>query len=182
MSEPLPTTAMMAENTIKNHIIASMSMSLIPVPLVDVSALTATQLSLLQRLCLYYDIPFEDGDLKPLLTALISGATPVLGIVGISSLIKTIPGIGTLAGTASLSVISGTITYAVGQTFMLHFAAGGTLEDLDMQQAKAFFKHELKNGRQFVQTLKDEIKAAKEAAAEAESSSSTDDKADSPAR
>ena len=167
--QPSPTTMIMAENTIKNHVIASMGLSLIPVPLVDVSALTATQLSLLQKLCLYYDIPFEEGDLKPLLTALISGATPVLGIVGISSLVKVIPGIGTLAGTASLSVLSGAITYAVGQTFVLHFAAGGTLKDLDIQQAKVFFKQELQNGKQFVQTLKDEIKAAKEAAAQPDS-------------
>jgi len=164
MPESAPATMMMAESTIKNHVITSMGLSLIPIPLVDVSALTATQLSLLQKLCLYYDIPFEDGDLKPLLTALISGAAPVLGIVGVSSLVKTIPGIGTLAGTASLSVIAGAITYAIGQTFVLHFAAGGTLEDLDMQQAKAFFRQEVRNGRQFVQTLKDEIKAAKEAA------------------
>ena len=172
MPESAPTTMIMAENTIKNHIIASMGLSLIPVPLVDVSALTATQLSMLQKLCLYYDIPFEEGELKPLLTALISGATPVLGLVGISSLVKAIPGIGTLAGTASLSVMAGAITYAVGQTFILHFAAGGTLADLDMQQAKAFFKQEVKNGKQFVKTLKDEIKAAKEAAA-AEQSDTT---------
>ncbi len=170
MSKLSPELTVSADNTIKNHIIASMGLSLIPIPLVDISALTTTQLSMLQKLCLYYGVPFEESDLKPLLTSLISGATPVLGIVGISSLVKAIPGIGTLAGSASLSIMAGTITYAVGQTFMLHFAAGGTLQDLDIQQAKAFFKQELKNGKQFVQNLKDEIKAAKEAAAEQDSS------------
>jgi uncharacterized protein (DUF697 family) len=172
MPKDSQTTNIMAENTIKNHVIASMGLSLVPIPLVDISALTITQLNMLQKLCRHYEVPFEEDDLKPLLAALVSGAAPVLGMVTISSLVKSIPGIGTLAGTASLSILAGAVTYAAGQTFVLHFSAGGTLQDLDMQQAKTFFKQELKNGKQFVQNLKDEIKAAKEAATEQNSTSS----------
>jgi uncharacterized protein (DUF697 family) len=141
-----------------------MGLGLIPIPLVDVSALTATQISMLQKLCIQYEVPFEEGDLKPLLMSLISAALPVLGIVGMSSLVKGIPGIGTLAGSASLSIIAGAITYAVGQTFAMHFATGGTLDNLDLPQAKAFFKQELDKGKSVVQALRDEFKAAKEEA------------------
>ncbi len=165
MSESAQSVSLPANNTIKNHVIASMGLGLIPVPLVDVSALTATQLSMIQKLCILHEIPFEEGDLKPLLTSLASAALPVMGIVGISSLVKAIPGIGTLGGSASLSVIAGAITYALGQTFAIHFAAGGTLEDLDIKQAKAFFKHEIDNGKNFVQSLREELKAAKQEAA-----------------
>ena len=173
MPESTQPISLSANNTIKNHVIASMGLGLIPVPLVDVSALTATQLSLLQKLCMLYEVPFEEGDLKPLLTSLAGAALPVMGIVGVSSLVKAIPGIGTLGGSASLSVIAGAITYAVGQTFAIHFAAGGNLEDLDIKQAKVFFKSEIDSGKKFVQSLRNEFKMAKEEAAAAQNQPST---------
>lgn len=171
MSESTNPSSIIANNTIKNHVIASMGLSLIPVPLVDISALTVTQMNMLQKLCVQYAVPYTEEDLKPLLMSLLGASLPVLGIVGASSFVKVIPGIGTLGGSASLCVLAGTVTYAVGQTFALHFAQGGTLDDLEVQQAKAFFKQELKNGKQRVQSWREEFQAIKAEAAAAEEQS-----------
>lgn len=150
-----------ANSTVKNHIIASMTLGLVPVPLFDLAALTATQMNMMNSLARYYGIDAEDNDTKSLLMSLAGGSLPVLSVLGLSSFAKLIPGIGTLAGSASVSVIAGAMTYAVGQVFIMHFEAGGTLEDFDPKQARTFFKREFEAGKTFVANLRDELKALK---------------------
>lgn len=161
-----------ANNIVKNHIIASISLGLVPVPLFDLAALTAVQMNLLRSLSEHYGVAFDDSSSKPLLTALVGGSLPVLGIVGLSSLTKLIPGVGSLVGSASLGVTAGAVTYAVGQVFIMHFEAGGNLENFEPKQAKTFFEREFTAGKAFVQSIREELKAAKESKPEA-------DKADS---
>ena len=148
-----------ANSTVKNHIIASMTLGLVPIPLFDLAALTATQMNMVSSLARHYDVDVEDSDMKSLLTSLAGGSLPVLSVLGLSSVTKLIPGIGTLAGSASVSVIAGAMTYAIGQVFIMHFEAGGTLEDFDPKQARAFFKREFTTGKAFVANLRDELKA-----------------------
>lgn len=150
-----------ANGIVKNHIIASIALGLIPVPLFDLAALTATQMSMLRNLSEHYGVSFDDSGSKTLLTSLIGGSLPVLGAVGFSSVAKLIPGIGTLGGSASLSIVAGAVTYAIGQTFIMHFEAGGTFQDFDPKQAREFFKREVKNGKEFVQTMRDELNEMK---------------------
>lgn len=150
-----------ANNIVKNHIIASITLGLIPVPLFDIAALTAVQMNMLRSLSEHYGVPFNDGDTKSLITALVGGSLPVLSVVGLSSFAKLIPGVGTLLGSASLGMAAGAVTYAVGQVFIMHFEAGGTLEDFDPKQSKVFFEREFAAGKAFVQTIREELKAAK---------------------
>lgn len=152
---------MTANSIVKNHIIASIGLGLVPVPLMDVSALTAVQISLLRSLSSHYGVRVGERDLKPLLYSLVAGAMPVMAIAGLSSVAKLIPGIGTLAGSASLSILAGAITYAIGQTFILHFEAGGTLETFDPKLAKVFFRRELETGKRLVQDIRDELNGSK---------------------
>ena len=151
-----------ANNIVKNHIIASIGLGLIPAPLLDLSALTITQMNMLRSLSEYYGQPFDDTDTKSLITSLIGGSLPVIGVLGLSSFAKLLPGVGTLAGSASLSLTAGAVTYAVGQVFIMHFEQGGSLEDFDVKQAKAYFEQEFKAGKSFVKEIRDELKAKKE--------------------
>lgn len=161
-----------ANNIVKNHIIASISLGLVPVPLFDLAALTAVQMNLLRSLSEHYGVAFDDSSSRPLLTALVGGSLPVLGIVGLSSLTKLIPGVGSLVGSASLGVTAGAVTYAVGQVFIMHFEAGGNLENFEPKQAKAFFEREFTAGKAFVQSIREELKAAKESKPEADKTDS----------
>ncbi len=153
-----------ANNIVKNHIIASISLGLIPAPLLDLSALTVTQMNMLRCLSEHYEKPFDDTDSKSLITSLVGGSLPVIGVLGLSSFAKLIPGVGTLVGSASLSLTAGAVTYAVGQVFIMHFEQGGSLEDFDTKQAKAFFEREFKAGKSFVKEMRDELKTKKEEA------------------
>ena len=150
-----------ANSIVKNHIIASITLGLIPIPLFDISALTATQMNMLRSLSEHYEVPFNDMDIKPLVTSLVAGSLPVVSVLGLSSFAKLIPGVGSLVGSASLGVIAGAVTYAVGQVFIMHFEQGGTLEDFDARQAQAFFKKEFDAGKSFVRDIRDEVKAAR---------------------
>lgn len=152
-----------ANSIVKNHIIASMTLGLVPVPLFDLAALTMTQMNMLRSLSEHYEVEFDDMSSKSLVTSLISGSLPVMGVLGLSSVTKLIPGIGTLAGSASLSLMAGSVTYAVGKIFIQHFEEGGTLEDFEAKKVQVYFQQELKNGKEFVKSLKESQEAEKPA-------------------
>lgn len=151
---------LVSENIIKSHVIASMALGLVPVPLFDIAALTTTQMSLLKQLSEYYDIPFDNFDLKSILTSLVGGSLPIMSVVGLSSLVKVIPGLGSIAGMASLSITAGSVTYAVGKVFTRHFENGGTLEDFDPRKAQQLLKSEFEYGKTVVDSLKNEEESA----------------------
>ena len=158
-SPELSETPSDVSNIIKNHVIASLALGLIPIPVFDIAALTASQMSLLRALSEHYEVPFENGNQKALLMSLVGGSLPVLSLLGFSSLTKLIPGIGTLVGSASLAISAGSMTYAVGQVFAMHFETGGTFEDFEASTAKEYFKREFESGKAMVKTIQAEMKA-----------------------
>jgi uncharacterized protein (DUF697 family) len=136
-----------SENIVNLHIIAGMAFGLLPVPILDVAALTGVQLNLLRSLCKRYDVEFDEQKGKAFIHSLISGAAPVASVVGLSSIVKLIPAIGTLGGGIGMVIGSGTSIYAVGQVFIAHFRSGGTLQDFAVEQWKTFFKAKLQEGK-----------------------------------
>jgi uncharacterized protein (DUF697 family) len=71
-----------------------------------------------------------------------------------ASLFKSIPIIGTTTGAATVSIVGGASTYAIGKVFDRHFRKGGTLLNFDMQEAKAYFKAKLEEGKGVVAKMK----------------------------
>lgn len=150
-----------AQDIVKKHTLASLGFGLVPIPIVDVTALTLAQSNMLKSLSSYYDIPFNDLDIKLLITTTLGGSLPLLGSMGVGSVVKVIPGVGSVLGSASLSVLSGGATYAIGQVFISHFASGGTMKDLDSKQVQRLFQRELIEGKKFAQTLMEEQQVLK---------------------
>ena len=133
-----------AQRIVRKHLLAGAAMSAIPIPMLDVAALTSTQLHLLDKLSQHYAVGFDKKLAKAKLLALLSSTLPTTTIIGLSSLTKLIPGIGTLGGGASLSALSGAVIYATGSVFIRHFEAGGTLENFDGKQQTTAFREALK--------------------------------------
>ncbi|MGZ8372940.1 MAG: YcjF family protein, partial [Rhodoplanes sp.] len=108
---------------------------LIPVPLVDVAAVGGVQLQMLRRLSEIYDIPFSENRGKSIIAslagALIPASTATTTAMGVGSLLKAVPGIGTVVGAVSMPAFSAAATYAIGKLFIQHFASGGTLLDFN---------------------------------------------------
>ncbi len=158
-SASLQNKHVVAKNIVKSHIVAGMSLGLIPAPLFDIVALTGTQLNMLRILSKHYEIDFDEQQSKALLTSLISSSLPVMTVLGLSSFAKLIPGIGTIGGSFSMAVLAGAVIYATGQVFIRHFDLGGTLEDFDSKYWQTYFKQEFEEGKQFV---KNQLKKQKE--------------------
>jgi TRAP transporter TAXI family solute receptor len=134
-----------ARKIVRKHMLTGMALSAVPIPLLDVATLTSTQLHLLDKLSQHYDyaVGFDKKLAKAKLLALLSSALPTTTIMGLSSLSKLIPGIGTLGGGASLSALSGAVIYATGNVFIRHYENGGTLENFDSKQQTAAFHEDL---------------------------------------
>lgn len=142
-----------ANSLIKNYVIAATGLGLVPVPLVDLGGLMALQIKLVHGLASHYEVPFKENIGKSLITSLLSGAGSVIGVMGLSSLAKAIPVLGTLGGGASVAISAGAVTYAVGQVFANHFESGGTLLNFDPKKMRELFKRKVKEGEDVAQAV-----------------------------
>jgi uncharacterized protein (DUF697 family) len=139
-----------ARKTVRNYAIGSMAVGLIPVPLVDIAALTGVQLKMLHKLAGEYEIEFSQELVKSLVGALLGGVIPVTVASPLGSLIKLVPGVGQASGTISMVVMGGAGTYAVGSVFVEHFESGGTFLTFDPEKAKGRFKTLFEEGKKVV--------------------------------
>ena len=135
-----------ANRIVRKHMAAAMAFSVIPVPLLDVAALTGTQLNLLHSLSDHYSIDFDKKKGRSLLVSMLGGSLPTTAIMGLSSLTKVVPGIGTIGGSASLSALSAAMIYATGHVFIRHFENGGKLHDFDVRLQRQPFQQAVKSG------------------------------------
>ncbi len=132
-----------ANDIIKNHVGFAASAGLIPFPGADLAAVTAVQLNMLRQLAKLYNVNFMESLGKNIITAVAGSSVARVG----ASLVKAIPGVGTIIGEMSMAALSGASTYALGKTFARHFANGGSLENFDLKNSKKVYEEELKNGK-----------------------------------
>jgi uncharacterized protein (DUF697 family) len=147
-----------AENRIKSHVMASMTLGLVPLPVFDVAALVGNHLSMTRALCDIYEVDYSATRARAIVLSVLAGATPVLAVVGLSSGAKLIPGIGTLVGSGGVAVGAGATTYALGSVFSSHFEDGGDLLQPDVAALRARLRQELTRGKEFAERLKDQMK------------------------
>ncbi len=140
-----------ADTIIRNHVIWSMGAGLIPVLIADIFAVSALQIDMIRQLCRVYDVDFQETQGKALVTSL-TGST--LARVGAGSVIKLIPGVGSLLGGATVSIFAGASTYALGEVFKKHFESGGTILDFDPGRLKKMYKEKFEKGKKVVKDWK----------------------------
>lgn len=145
------------DTLIRHHVWSAMALGLIPLPLIDLAAVTAVQLNLLRKLAQEYGIKFFDDKGKNIVSALVGGAIPATAgpTLGVS-LGKLIPGLGQTFGVITLPILAGATTYAVGKVFIQHFASGGTFLTFDPEKVKAYYEDMLKEGQQIAAAMKSE--------------------------
>jgi uncharacterized protein (DUF697 family) len=113
---------------------------LIPIPLVDVATVAGVQIQMLRRLSQIYDVPFSDNRGKSVIAGLLGSTIPATSGMGMASVLKVVPLIGTPLGTLMMPALSAGATYAIGKVFIQHFASGGTLLDFHAPDYREFFK------------------------------------------
>ena len=98
-----------ADNIIRNHVIWSMGAGFIPVMVADIFAVSALQLDMIRQMCRVYNVDFQETQGKALVTSLTS---TTLARLGAGSLVKLVPGLGSMLGGATVSAFAGASTYA----------------------------------------------------------------------
>ncbi len=132
---------------IRSHVIASMGLGLIPVPVFDLVAIIGVQLKLVHSLSRLYGVKYTENTAKTLILSLIAGVIPVTLGASLASFVKMIPGLGSFSGAAGVSILSGALTYAVGSVFAAHFASGGTLMSFDAKAMRKKFREQFRKGK-----------------------------------
>ena len=135
----------LADGIIRNHTIWSMGAGLIPVLIADIFAVSALQLDMIRQLCKVYEVDYEETRGKAIVTSLTSST---LARLGARSIIKLIPGIGSMIGGVTVSLFAGASTYALGEVFKTHFESGGTILDFDPDRLKNMYKDQFEKGKE----------------------------------
>ena len=139
---------------IRKRVYAAIGVGFVPVPLVDLAGLTAIQLELIHALSKAYGVEFQKERVKSIISSLCGGALSVAVVPFFASVFKSIPVIGTTAGGATISIVGGASTYAIGKVFDRHFRQGGNVLNLDAKEAKTYFKTKLDEGKTLVSKMK----------------------------
>jgi uncharacterized protein (DUF697 family) len=144
---------------IKRHVLISMGVGAVPIPLVDVAAVTGVQLSMISKLAKVHGVQFAEDLGKSLLASLVGGLGSKALVTGfIGSAIKAIPVIGSAVGAITYPAFAGATTYAVGKVFDKHFAQGGTMLDFKPGDVKEYFSEELDKGKEVVSNITTTVK------------------------
>jgi len=140
-----------AKKIIRQRMLYAAGLGLIPIPIVDAAGILSNQVLMLRDIAKVYRIPFKDQAAKSLIGALVSS-------VGTASVIKALPGLGTIIGGAVISMTGIATTYALGKIFTLHFEQGGTLLDFDPVKSRKYFQQAYKEGELRATALKEDSK------------------------
>ena len=141
-----------AEKVIKTHVLWSLGAGLMPVPLLDIAAVTAIQIDMLRQLAAEYKVDYSASTGKTFVAALTGGTVARIA----ASAVKAIPGVGSVIGGISMSVMSGASTHAVGEVARSYFVAGADLSKVDVGEAKKAYGQEFERGKQVVSDLEKE--------------------------
>lgn len=149
-----------AEAIVNRYIPWSLGAGLIPIPIVDVATLTGVQLKMLGELSRLYNVEFSENSGKSIIASLV-GSLGSVSVAGgtVGSLVKAIPGFGPIIGAATLPVIAGASTYAIGKVFTQHFESGGTFLSFNALEGKKIFQEKFQEGKAKVTQVAREVDA-----------------------
>jgi uncharacterized protein (DUF697 family) len=135
------------DKLIRHHMYSAFGIGLIPLPLLDMAALTGIQINLVRKLAKMHGVPFSRDKVKNILSSLAVGAGSAVAGVPAASFVKVIPIVGYSFGAVSMSALASAATYAVGKVFNQHFASGGTFLSFDSEKVKDYYAKMFKKGK-----------------------------------
>ena len=114
----------------------------IPIPFTDAAVLVPEQIGMIASITAVFGIPIEKATLTALLSATIGTVgTTVMGKTVVSSLLKMIPGVGSVAGGVISASVAAALTAALGEAYiaiMMMVSKGEmSVSELDTDEGKA---------------------------------------------
>jgi uncharacterized protein (DUF697 family) len=136
-----------AEALVRKNTYITAGVGILPIPVLDLVALTGIQLNMLYRLSKLYNVPFSREAAKSIIGTLVGGSGAACLAGPTFSLLKAVPLVGSAVGGLTLAVVGGASTYALGKVFIQHFESGGTFLTFDPMAVRAEFAKFQEEGR-----------------------------------
>ncbi len=111
---------------------------------------------MLQQLANLYRVNYNQSTAKAFVSALTGTTITRIG----ASMLKAILGVGSIIGGASMSVMSGASTYAVGQVAINLFSTTGGFSGFDTEQIKKVYEQAYEAGKGYVSDLENQEEQA----------------------
>lgn len=140
-----------ARHIVRQNAIWAFGAGAVPIPILDVLAIAAVQLRMVKQLCVVYRVEFSEHDAKNLIASLMASLGSVAvgaGVMG--SLLKSLPLVGQTMGGAAVAITAGASVHAIGNVFVQHFNAKGTLQSLDTARMGGYFREEFEKAKRNV--------------------------------
>jgi uncharacterized protein (DUF697 family) len=138
-----------ADALIRKYSLYAMGCGLIPAPVIDMLAVTALEVRMIQELSHAYQFQFPGKlVLYKNVLSLLGSIAPIYFSNKLKNGVKAIPGIGSIAASGLLVLVNGASVYAVGKVFQRHFESGGTFLSSDNLLIRRFFKESYAEGKQ----------------------------------
>ena len=145
--EKIETKEKDALRIVRKNMLWAMGLGAIPLPLVDLVAVTGFQAKALKELSDLYEVPFLRHSVKNILASLLSGFGAVtFGTSLAFSLFKAFPVLGPVATFTATPIMAAALTYATGKVFIQHFESGGTFLSFNPQKVREYFKEQYTEG------------------------------------
>ena len=130
-----------ATEIVKRNMLWSAGAGVLPVPMLELVAITAVEVKLIKELAEHYKLPFRNDLAKAAVLSLVGSLGSVtLGKMIAFSSMRAIPVFGQLLALVAVPGMAAAITYAIGKVFIAHFEAGGTLLDFNPAAMRDYFR------------------------------------------
>lgn len=121
----------------------------IPLPALDIMAIASLQTFMIKELCQVYGIAFKKEIVSSVVASLVtSGVSTIVSGKLVSSVLHPIAFVGSTLGAITLPAISYATTYALGEVFIKHFEANGSIDDLEVETYDNFFKQKIAQAKE----------------------------------
>ena len=120
----------------------------VPVPLLDLVAITGVQLRMVKSLSDLYEVPFRKEAVKSVIGAIVGGGSAFLLSAPVASMMKVVPVVGYFLSTFVEPAAAAASTFALGKVFIQHFESGGTLLNLDPEAMRHYYYEEYQKGNE----------------------------------
>ena len=127
---------------VESYVPWSAAAGIMPLPVMDLAAIFAVQLSMLAKIGDCYGVPFKKQAAKSATTTLMAGCLQQTLALSLFSSVKFIPVIGQVASVTILPAVTAAGTYALGRVFISHFEAGGTFINFEPSKMRKQFNRD----------------------------------------
>lgn len=135
---------LLADQTVKNWSQWATVAGFIPVPLLDLAAISGVQIKMIYDLCKVYDIPFDQRRVRAIVSGLAGGGVTTVASTALSgTFIKSVPVIGSTLAAVTQPVMSYATSFAIGTIFVRHFESNGTLMSMSIESLKATYHEQV---------------------------------------